>query len=298
MQNRTETAGWGKATKHKSGLPYYGGKYKMLQHIMPLIPPHVSYLEPFCGGGTVLFNKPECSTETINDLDSGLMHLYYCLKYAGPEIAARLERIPYSEKLFYAWRDELKTAGGLFETVASMCTPTESDLQYAVMRVYVMRCSMLNNSNQFKFRLHRNRKAVPNTNLHSLISSLYQRLLCVQLCCCDAFRLLMLANSPDLFVYIDPPYVDTICGSSESYSGFTHEDMQRLVDWCVNAKCKFMLSNFSQILDKYPALKQFECRTFRKIKDASSITSTGDTTKKTKEEVIIMNYQPPAAKLF
>lgn len=264
----------------------------MLQHILPLIPPHISYLEPFCGGGTVLFNKPQSKVETINDLDSGLMHLYYCLKHAGPEIVAHLDRLPYSEKLFYAWRDELKPVQ--FDTVAALKPPTEEDIRYAVMRVYVMRCSMLKTCGQFLFMLgtaqSKQLRSLPNT-----ISSLSHRLSYVQLMNCDAFRLLRLANDPDLFVYIDPPYVDTICGSSESYSGFTHEDMQCLVDWCEAATCKWMLSNFSQILDKYPELKQFECRMFVKNRFASAIH---DPRKQTKEEVIIMNYQPPTAKLF
>lgn len=275
-----------------SGLPYYGGKYNMLQHILPLIPAHTSYMEPFCGGGAVLFNKQQSKVETINDLDSGLMHLYYCLKHAGPEIVAHLERLPYSEKLFYTWRDELKPMQ--FDTVAELRPPTEEDIRYAVMRVYVMRCSILKTCGQFLFMLgeaqSKQLRSLPNT-----ISSLSHRLSYVQLMNCDAFRLLKLATDPDLFVYIDPPYVDTICGEGAAYKGFSHEDMQRLVDWCEAATCKWMLSNFSQILDKYPALKQFECRKFVKNRFASTISVAG---KQTKEEVLIMNYNPPAAQLF
>ena len=281
---------------YQSGIPYYGGKYNMLKHILPLIPPHTAYLDPFCGGGTVLFNKPECSTETINDLDSGLMHLYYCLKHAGPEIVAHLEKLPYSEKLFYAWRDELKPVQ--FDTVAELKPPTEEDIRYAVMRVYVMRCSLLNAGGLFKFKIHRDKKAIPITNLDVLLSSIAQRLSYVQLVNCDAFRLLKLATDPDLFVYLDPPYVDTICGEGAAYKGFSHEDMQRLVDWCDTAKCKFMLSNFSQILDKYPRLRKFEVHTFKKVKGATGITSGGSTEKKTKEEVLILNYNPPQQFLF
>lgn len=289
MQNK---AGWGKATKHKSGLPYYGGKYNMLQHILPLIPAHVSYLEPFCGGGTVLFNKPQSKVETINDLDSGLMHLYYCLKHAGPEIVKRVEMLPYSEELFYAWRDELKPVQ--FDTVSALRPPTEEDIRYAVMRVYVMRCSVLNAGGQFLFTLV-DTKVSELRYMSNTLSSLAARLSRVQLVNSNAFRLLKLATDPALFVYIDPPYVDTRCDPSDVYKGFNQEDMQRLVEWCETATCKWMLSNFSQILDKYPALRNFECRTFVKHKSASGM---GDPHKQTKEEVLIMNYQPPQAQLF
>ncbi len=36
---------------------YYGGKTNMLKHIMPLFPPHETYIEPFFGGGAVFWAK-------------------------------------------------------------------------------------------------------------------------------------------------------------------------------------------------------------------------------------------------
>lgn len=41
----------------KTPITYYGGKQKMLIHIMPLIPPHNIYTEAFCGGCALFFAK-------------------------------------------------------------------------------------------------------------------------------------------------------------------------------------------------------------------------------------------------
>ena len=40
--------------KMKTPISYYGGKQSLLKHILPLIPKHKIYVEPFFGGGAVL----------------------------------------------------------------------------------------------------------------------------------------------------------------------------------------------------------------------------------------------------
>lgn len=37
----------------KTPISYYGGKQSMLKHILPIIPEHTIYVEPFFGGGAV-----------------------------------------------------------------------------------------------------------------------------------------------------------------------------------------------------------------------------------------------------
>ena len=38
----------------KTPITYYGGKMNMVDDILPLIPKHKIYVEPFVGGGPVL----------------------------------------------------------------------------------------------------------------------------------------------------------------------------------------------------------------------------------------------------
>lgn len=52
----------------KTPIAYYGGKTNMLKHILPLIPgDHRTFVEPFFGGGAVLFGKEPSKVEVIND---------------------------------------------------------------------------------------------------------------------------------------------------------------------------------------------------------------------------------------
>ena len=52
----------------KSVLKYPGAKNRLAPWICEYIPEHDVYLEPFAGSLAVLFNKPRCHIETVNDL--------------------------------------------------------------------------------------------------------------------------------------------------------------------------------------------------------------------------------------
>ena len=44
-------------------LSYLGGKNRVAQKIISLIPEHNCYIEPFCGGAQVLFHKTPSNVE-------------------------------------------------------------------------------------------------------------------------------------------------------------------------------------------------------------------------------------------
>jgi DNA adenine methylase len=68
-------------TKHL--LNWVGGKRLLRKTIAPLIPTDIkSYVEPFGGGGWVLFYKPRwADLEIYNDLDGRLVNLFRIVKY-------------------------------------------------------------------------------------------------------------------------------------------------------------------------------------------------------------------------
>ncbi len=57
-----------------------GGKTPISKQIIEMIPEHDIYVEPFVGGGAVLFAKERSNVEVINDLDEQLMNGYNLLK--------------------------------------------------------------------------------------------------------------------------------------------------------------------------------------------------------------------------
>lgn len=73
----------------KPPLAYYGGKTTIAPRIVPLLPPHAHYVEPFAGSLAVLLAKPQSRMETVNDLDGDLMAFWTTLRNR----AADLERV-------------------------------------------------------------------------------------------------------------------------------------------------------------------------------------------------------------
>ena len=64
-------------------ISYYGGKQRLASKLIPLIPPHNVYVEPFAGGAALLFakGKPEITNnhhyrEVLNDKDGRITTLY------------------------------------------------------------------------------------------------------------------------------------------------------------------------------------------------------------------------------
>lgn len=74
----------------------------MLGRLLPLIPPHHTYVEVFGGGAALLFNKEPSPVEVYNDIDGNLVNFFRVLR--DPEKFQRfyqlLQLTPYSREEF------------------------------------------------------------------------------------------------------------------------------------------------------------------------------------------------------
>ena len=64
----------------KTPISYYGGKQKLVKTILPMIPQHLLYAEPFIGGGAIFFAKPPSNMEVINDTNKEMINFYIVLQ--------------------------------------------------------------------------------------------------------------------------------------------------------------------------------------------------------------------------
>jgi DNA adenine methylase len=81
---------------------YLGSKGRLGPWIASLLPPHRTYVEPFCGSAAVLFAKSPSPTEVINDRDGDLVCLFRVLRDRGGELARALQLTPYARTELHA----------------------------------------------------------------------------------------------------------------------------------------------------------------------------------------------------
>lgn len=216
----------------------------MATKIIPLIPKHTVYVEPFCGGATILFKKPwpnvtntDHYREIINDKDSNLINFYHVLrdKEKGPELVERLQLTLYSEI-------EHKNAKDL---------ESGSDIDRAWAYYVNIRQSFSNALNAgWRRSVYSRNEAATWANKIASLPSYLDRMVSVQVACQDAITIIRQFDSPQTFFYCDPPYPNAHQGH---YDGYSIEDFKNLVTALDNCQGSFLLSNYDQPEINIPA---------------------------------------------
>lgn len=178
-------------------LKYPGAKNRLAEWIISFIPEHRVYLEPFFGSGAIFFNKAKAKIETINDLDGNVCNLFRMIREYPDEFAKGLEMTPYS-------REEYENAYAVGSA--------ETDMERA--RKFMVRCWMgMGSSNVYKngFRSSQQGNS-PKTTKHwgelpDRVLLAAERLKHAQIERLPALELLRRYNTPDVFIYLDPPYL-------------------------------------------------------------------------------------------
>lgn len=201
----------------RSPIKWFGGKGNMTAKLLPLLPTHLQYCEPFFGGGSVFFAKQPCGHETINDLDEGVTGFFRVLRDRGEEFVARCQLTEYGEALFIdcreTWREE------------------PDDLLRAWKWFVVARQSFsgLGPSGHGGGIGHSHTRADAYRGMAGQCSKwlscidrlpdVVARLKTTQILTGDALRALRCTDTPDCFAYLDPPYVH----NTRACGGYAHE---------------------------------------------------------------------------
>ena len=257
-------------------LTYFGGKKRLVNIILPKIPSHSIYCEPYFGGGAIFFAKEPSYLEVINDKNSMLINFYKQIRNNFHSLQKKIEATLYSETMYeemiaiYSGR---KKATALKKAVATFLVFNQS--RYATPE----RGWVFDNGTGGSHRGVIYRHKVDN-----FADWLQKRLRYVQISCRDAKSVIKERDTPKTFFYLDPPYIDAYQGH---YSGFDISDMEKLLKILSGIKGKFLLSNY-----------HFEhdlelCKTYGFTLDEISVPRTINNGSKPngKTEILIRNYQ-------
>jgi DNA adenine methylase len=217
----------------KPVLSYYGGKQTIANTLLELFPPHTGYVEPFCGGATMLFKKPQSHSdfEVLNDLNDWIITLYRVMQDEAQ--SARLLRMldwtPHSHAEHRRAKDILKNG-------------CDDDVKTA-WAVWVQ-CNMSFANDMFKgWRFSFDgQEPVKTKNLKDALPQQVERIKHVYLESVDAVACIQKWDRPGMLFYCDPPYPGADQGH---YKGYTQADFERLIQAIDTAQGSFVLSCYA-----------------------------------------------------
>jgi DNA adenine methylase len=257
----------------KTPISYYGGKQMMLSRILPLIPKHNLYCEPFLGGAAVFFAKPKSEVEVINDLNGDVVNFYRILQTEFPALRLLIVGTAHSRSEHRRAAYVLKNPECFSSLLRAWAFWVQTNMSFA--------CKIFGGWGYEKKSGRHTRTLL--TKRMNFTRYLNNRLKAVQIESNDALYIIKVRDGADVFFYIDPPYFNSDCGH---YGGYTREDFERLLQLLSTIKGKFLLSSYaSELLKEYTTANGWYTRTHT-AKISASKLRTG----KEKVEVLTANY--------
>ena len=255
-------------------VTYYGGKQNLVGEILPLIPKHKLYAEPFFGGGAIYWHKPPSEIEVINDTNGELINFYRVIQSQMDELMELVKTTLHS-------RQEHKDAK-IINSAPHLFTRVKRAWAIWVLSTQSF-AGMLDGTWGYDVGKNTTSKKIANKR-EAFDERFSQRISRAQIECTDAIRIIKSRDSETAFFYCDPPYYNSDCGH---YDGYSLEDFEALLETLANIKGKFLLSSYPS-----PILKEFKTRLnwFQKeFEQTVSVANNSDKRKK-KTEVLTANY--------
>ena len=226
-------------------LKWVGGKRQLLDEIIPRISKNYStYVEPFVGGGAVLFEL-QPKKAVINDSNAELINVYKTVRDNPDELIKVLEKhaAQNSEEYFYEVRALDRTSQ--YEELSSV--------EKAARIIYLNKTCYnglyrVNSAGQFNspYGKYKNPNIVNATVIRAMSNYLSQNKIDIRT---GDYRDVLKGLRKGAFVYLDPPYMPI--SSSSSFTGYTeggfgYDEQVALKEECDKLKAKkipFLQSN-------------------------------------------------------
>ena len=241
----------------KPFLKWAGGKTQILNEIKNYYifnSEITKYVEPFIGGGAVLFdilNKYDLKDVYISDINADLINAYSCIKYNVEELIINLEEmereflkldIEKRKEYYLLRRDEFN----IIKFSSNDNIVKKSALMIFLNKTCFNGLYRVNKSNKFNvpFGDYKNPKICDTVNLIIISKKIKNENIV-----CDDYKKSIDIIDKGTFVYIDPPYRPiSLTSSFTSYSKDSFDDKEQIelsefVNKINKIGAKFLLSN-------------------------------------------------------
>lgn len=269
-------------------LKWVGGKRQLMSPIIELLPKNIkdlNYIEPFIGGGAVLFHL-QPKNALINDSNEELINVYNVIKNNLNELIVDLKNHENNSDYFYQIRSLDRTQE--FKNLTSV--------QRASRVIFLNKTCFnglyrVNNAGEFNapFGRYKNPNIVNEPTLKAVNKYLNSNNVVLK---SGDYADVLTEVDENSFVYLDPPYHPI--SENSNFTGYVQGgwdvfDQIRLREFCdqLNERgIKFLLSNSSAPLIK----DQYENYSIKTVKANRAINSNGSDRGEV-DEVLIRNYE-------
>lgn len=270
-------------------VPYHGGKGRIAHWIVPMIPPHRVYVEPFAGSAAVLLAKPVATHEILNDLDSNAVTFYRMLRERTEDLELACRLTPYARDEFLDADLEDDAIDDL-ERARRWWIRTSQSFNHTAGGKTGWATSINRGSNSARTVLNRIER----------FAAAVERLEHVVLENRDAVDVIRQYSAPDAVIYADPPYLASTRTAMAKRPGgdYRHEfsteaDHARLAEALHATPATVLLSGYeSPIYDElYPGWHKTGRRVLRR-------SSNGRSASQVHVNEVIWSNRPLAEDLF
>lgn len=172
-------------------FPWMGGKRRIADEIISMMPAHDCYVEPFAGGAAVFFIKEPVQAEVLNDINGDIVNLYRVVKHHLEELYKQFKWMLCSRQ-GYVW---LKA------------TPPETmtDIQRAARWLYIQKTSFGGQGDNYGTAT----TSKPRFSIYTIEQDLldaHMRLSQANIESLDWYATIHRYDRPHTLFYLDPPY--------------------------------------------------------------------------------------------
>jgi DNA adenine methylase len=249
-------------------FPWVGGKRRLAPQILPLLPEHTCYVEPFAGAAALFFAKQPVKVEVLNDVNGDLVILYRVVQHHLDEFIRQF-RWSLASRQVYAWLQETRPE-------------TLTDIQRAARFFYLQKLGFggkvdgqtLGTATTAPARLNLLR-------LEEDLSAVHLRLHQVTIERLDWAACIERYDRQHTLFYMDPPYFGT-----EGYGvDFGMEQYGRMAELLRSMKGKAAVS-----VNDIPAMRQaFKGLTMKRLAIKYTVGAAGRG-RQERGELLIMNF--------
>lgn len=230
--------------KAKPFVKWAGGKGQLLEQLEALLPGDIAdreglvYVEPFVGGGAMLFHMlakyPNIERAIINDLNEDLVTCYRVVKTNPEQLVAELREL---QNDFWGRDDEASRKAMYLEKRARYNSRVAGDVETAALFIFLNRTcfnGLYRVNSKGAFNVPFGKAVKPLICDEETIRADSMLLQKVEIMCGD-FSIVANALSCNAFAYFDPPYrplSQTAAFTAYSKEGFDDNEQRRLAGFC------------------------------------------------------------------